>query len=232
VASAFALAIPAAAPASTVSVPSGSTRQEYRAAPGERNDLSIGVAVNFQNEAFVDDSVPIAPGNGCRRVGDGTQAVCEIGTETLSFVRIDLGDRNDALLYRVSQATTNPFPDLVLDGPGADRVTVDSWRTTAANGPGADVFTCLSACAVLTGRVAGAGTVSGAGDDRLYGSAEADRLMGGTGADRAYGGAGPDRLFGGAGPDRLFGQAGNDWLYGGPGPDLLSGGTGSNRLLP
>jgi Ca2+-binding RTX toxin-like protein len=224
--------LPATAPASTVSVPTGSTRLEYVADPGEVNDLSVLVAVNFQNEAFIDDSEAVNPGDGCRRGSDATQAICEIGTETLSFVRIDLGDGDDHLIYRVSQAATNPLGDLVLDGPGDDRVQLDSYTGRAANGPGNDTFVCVSACSVLTGSVSGAGNVSGGGNDRLLGGPAADRLMGGSGRDTIFGGRGNDRLYGGAANDRLYGQAGNDWLFGGPGADVLSGGSGTNHLFP
>jgi Ca2+-binding RTX toxin-like protein len=221
----------------------GRPQLQYVAAPGERNDLRLYVPYRVQNIALVQDAVTLTPGVGCRRSPVGrTTAECEIGTETLSFVRVDLGDRNDQVGYHVSAGTTNPFPDLILDGPGDDRVVLESpWTARAANGPGADRFFCYDACRVLTGPVPGVGSVSGSGDDQLLGSAGRDLLMGGRGNDRIYGrgqndrldgGPDDDRLFGNAGNDRLYGRAGDDTLFGGPGVDFLSGGPGMNRLFP
>ena len=80
----------------------------------------------------------------------------------------------------------------------------------------------------------------GAGNDFLYGGADADvidggmgddRLVGDAGTDLLSGGEGHDRLIGGAGNDTMIGGAGNDALLGEAGNDLLIGGTGSNRFF-
>ena len=64
--------------------------------------------------------------------------------------------------------------------------------------------------------------VTGAGNDRVTGSAAANMLTAGSGNDT---------LSGQAGNDRLSGQAGNDRLHGGAGNDILSGGTGADQFL-
>ena len=77
-------------------------------------------------------------------------------------------------------------------------------------------------------------SVSGIGDDKIYGK-KADEVLyghggddlidGGKGEDELYGGAGDDRVLGGKdkSADRLFGEDGNDQLYGGKGNDHLEG---------
>ena len=55
-------------------------------------------------------------------------------------------------------------------------------------------------------------TVSGAGDDLLFGN---------NGSDTLLGGAGHDTLSGGVGADLLRGEDGNDSLAGSAGPDRL-----------
>jgi Tol biopolymer transport system component len=90
--------------------------------------------------------------------------------------------------------------DLVLAGPGADRVTL---------GP-------------ELGRARGEG-----GNDLLIGSKGGDGLYGGPGNDVLRGGPNPpynsDFLYGGPGNDRLDGGPGPNQLYGGPGHDVETG---------
>lgn len=76
-----------------------------------------------------------------------------------------------------------------------------------------------------------------AGNDTIYGSANADTLNGGDGNDLIIGYAGDDTLNGGDGNDALAGYegsnvlnggAGNDALYGQYGTAIMSGGAGSD----
>jgi hypothetical protein len=67
-----------------------------------------------------------------------------------------------------------------------------------------------------------------AGDDTLYGFADADRLAGSGGNDTLFGLAGNDRLAGDSGRDRLWGGEGDDLILGGRGNDTLWGGAGDD----
>jgi Ca2+-binding RTX toxin-like protein len=231
-------ALPAAAGASTVSKgsvdcsPQPNCNDEgvlYSAGPGETNDVTITTGHPVQNVAYIKDSVPITPGEGCQRgsgpssqtdTGDSdpNKAWCFITEDFTGLVVAELRDGNDSLDLR------GPGGRRVLDGSGNDRV--DS-ADTMVNGPGDDVLICgdEGECAVLTGKVEGvAHYVPGGGDDRIYGIDYPDRLMGGAGNDRISGRGGNDRLYGGAGADVLFGGDGFDRLFGGGGP-------GQDRLV-
>lgn len=69
-----------------------------------------------------------------------------------------------------------------------------------------------------------------AGADTLYGHAGGDSISGQEGADMLYGGADNDVLYGGQGADLLFGNAGEDTLFGDPGADTLMGGRDNDLL--
>jgi Ca2+-binding RTX toxin-like protein len=223
--------------ASTVSVresSGGFPELRYRAGPGEGNQVTIGVGTSLQNQAMIDDSASLVPGMGCEPGSGPNTAVCEIGTEVLRHVVVDLGDRDDRLDYVVSQSSTNPFATELRDGPGRDRVDASGWRVTLVNGPGDDDLRCRDSdsCLAPTGQVPGVGRVTGSGNDRIEGTSGPDRLMGGLGDDRLFGLRGNDRLYGGPGRDRLYGGPGNDRLSGGSGADHLFGGSGIDVLIP
>lgn len=80
--------------------------------------------------------------------------------------------------------------------------------------------------------------IGGAGNDELYGDADANELTGNGGGDRIDGNGGPDTIRGGSGIDYLTGGAGNDDLDGGAdsdraqgdgGDDVIAGGAGDDR---
>ena len=97
--------------------------------------------------------------------------------------------------------------DLVLGGPGDDRIVL---------GP-------------ELGRAFGEG-----GNDVLIGSKGGDALYGGSGEDILRGGPNPpfnsDFLFGGPGGDVILGGPGPDQIRGGPGRDHVDGDGGSNDV--
>ncbi|MDX6699642.1 MAG: hypothetical protein QOE65_3039 [Solirubrobacteraceae bacterium] len=220
-------ALPAPAGASSVRTTAGGL--EYSAGPGEANDVTISTGSPVQNVAYIKDSVPITPGEGCQRgsgpssqtdMGDSdpNKAWCFITEDFSGTVVAELRDGNDSLDLSATGL------QWVLDGSGNDRV---DGASTTVNGPGDDVFTCSddTECEVLTGKVKGVNFyVPGLGNDRIKGNSQPDRLMGGAGNDRISGGAGNDRLYGGAGADALFGGDGFDRLFGGGGP-------GEDRLV-
>ena len=129
---------------------------------------------------------------------------------------VQLGDGSDR--YIGGKSCFN----LVLTGPGDDRVSGGELRDQLEGGPGDDVLAGGSGPDVIVGN---------AGNDKLKGGADDDLLSGNSGDDLLIGGAGNDLLGGGAGMDRLFGDAGDDQLIGGKDKDLLNGGPGNNTLV-
>lgn len=78
----------------------------------------------------------------------------------------------------------------------------------------------------LTGRLIG----TGAGHDRVTGSAQADNINLGAGNDTGAGGGGNDTIAGSTGRDRLLGGTGSDKLSGGYGNDVINGGAGNDAI--
>jgi hypothetical protein len=207
----------------------------FRAAAGERNDLTV--TVEGAVALFRDAGAPVTASGLCVAV-DPHAARCAAlpADETLSTYA-DLGDGDDLALDPVG----------ILDGgPGDDRLTGGMFLT---GGPGADV---LTADADGTRFFDGDGRdpapdryIGGAGQDDLYyddrregvtvdlrsGRAGApgegdvatdvDLAGGGTGNDVLIGTDAADTLIGDAGSDRLVGRGGNDRLV--TGEDLGDG---------
>src|SRR5215207_6383142 len=130
--------------------------------------------------------------------------------------------------------------NLVLGGPGDDRILGGALRDHLVGGRGEDLLRGRAGNDLLLGgqgddRILGGPgddlISANQGDDSLFGGAGADLLGGGSGDDRLLGGPGPDRRYGGPGRDVLFGGSGNDLLVGGPGKDRLDGGPGDNVLV-
>ncbi|MGA9372432.1 MAG: calcium-binding protein [Solirubrobacterales bacterium] len=111
--------------------------------------------------------------------------------------------------------------NLVLAGPGNDRMTGGRFRDSMQGGSGDDFGASGAGRDILLGNSGNDKLNGGADDDLLSGNAGNDVLIGGAGADLLGGGAGADRLFGGPGPDQLIGGRGKDRLKGGPGNNTL-----------
>ena len=142
----------------------------FEAAPGEQNDLSIGITAQTPAEvtyALTDASSAVNAGAGCSGGGTpGTEVVCRLQTSrpqscVRTFcidhgrrvsLRMLLGDRNDSLT-----ATTLPGDD------GGDGIF-------------------------------GTNTAAGEGDDTFTGGASADVIEPGPGADTIASGEGEDQL--------------------------------------
>jgi Ca2+-binding RTX toxin-like protein len=127
----------------------------------------------------------------------------------------DLGRGNDH--YSGGGSAFN----LVLAGPGDDRMTGGRFRDSLQGGSGNDSGASGAGRDILLGNSGNDKLNGGADDDLLSGNAGDDVLIGAAGADLLGGGAGKDRLFGGPGPDQLIGGAGKDRLNGGPGNNTL-----------
>jgi Ca2+-binding RTX toxin-like protein len=128
----------------------------------------------------------------------------------------DLGDGSD---HYAGGATAF---NLVLAGPGNDRMTGGRFRDNLQGGSGDDAATAGAGRDILVGS---------SGNDKLNGGADDDLLSGNAGNDVLIGGPGTDLLGGGAGDDRLSGGPGADSLIGGPGKDRLNGGAGHNTVV-
>ena len=127
----------------------------------------------------------------------------------------DLGPGNDR--YAGGGSAFN----LVLAGPGDDRLRGGHFRDSLQGGSGNDTEVAGAGRDILLGNSGNDKLNGGADDDLLSGNAGNDVLIGGPGTDLLGGGAGMDRLFGGPGADRLIGGAGKDSLQGGPGNNTL-----------
>jgi Ca2+-binding RTX toxin-like protein len=127
----------------------------------------------------------------------------------------DLGTGNDR--YTGGASAFN----LVLAGPGDDRMSGGRFRDSLQGGSGDDSAASGAGRDILLGNSGNDKLNGGADDDLLSGNAGDDVLIGAAGADLLGGGAGMDRLFGGPGPDQLIGGAGKDRLNGGPGNNTL-----------
>jgi Ca2+-binding RTX toxin-like protein len=128
----------------------------------------------------------------------------------------DLGQGNDRYMGGASAF------NLVLAGPGNDRLNGGRFRDSLQSGSGDDTAAGGAGRDILLGN---------GGNDKLNGGADDDLLSGNSGDDLLIGGAGADLLGGGIGMDRLFGGPGPDQLIGGPGKDRLNGGPGNNTLV-
>jgi hypothetical protein len=170
----------------------------YRAAPGERNHLSMTASANrtSQGDTYVTltvaDSVAIEPGLACRRTEPGRPGFveCELFGDARAVVR--LGDRND-------RARVLPhFDEVLIDGGRGDDVLHGSFEKDTLLG--------------------------GRGTDGLRGAGGVDRLFArgyGVTRDRTA-----DRLRGGRGSDLLMGSGGRNLIVPGPGVDKVSAGRG------
>lgn len=112
-------------------------------------------------------------------------------------------------------------PDVILAGPGADRIFGFDGDDVICGGPGNDVIRGGVGDDLLFGNEAA---------DTLYGDSGNDDLRGGYWKDHLLGGAGNDVLRGGRGTDRLQGGSGNDTVLGGQGMDTVEGNVGNDTV--
>ena len=162
--------------------------------------------------------------------------------------RLHGGAGNDVMLGQAGN-------DLVYGEGGNDVLHADAGNDRLDGGSGIDTVVVLGATSVtltlaaLAAQATGIGVdtivnveniVSGAGNDRLTGSALSNVLKSGAGNDIVNAGLGDDFVWGGTGNDILNGEDGNDALYGedgndrfldSAGDDLMTGGLGADRFV-
>lgn len=160
-----ALALPAAAPAATLSVKpnaeTGGKRVQFVAGPGELNQLNANL---FDSRFVFQDSAkpPFSASDGCQMQANMYHQgeVAECPAQGIDLIDIRLGAEHD---YAFVAAMSRPaVPALIAGGPGNDDVT-GGW---------------------VGDRVFGEG-----GNDRISGRDGADVLVGGAGDDEIRSGA-------------------------------------------
>jgi hypothetical protein len=178
----------------------------YRADPGEGNDLSVRASrgesrAHEITSFFLEDAVPITPGDRCLRSGSGPStsfvARCDLDRVGGNVV-VRLGDRDDRV--RIS----GRFRTVVTGGSGDDRLSGNDGRNQLAGGRGRDVIHGLG------------------GSDSLSAGKDLDRTR-----DRLDGGAGSDQLFGSDGPNVMVGGPGADLIYPRDGRDRVGARDGA-----
>lgn len=249
----LALVAPTGATASSVGLEGEGEGQHfvYRAAPGERNELSIKQAAVT---TLFDPGARIDPGRACRRVAThrvrctspgptyfavevrlGDRHDVSTSTGNVSYVLLDGGDGGDSL-------TGGPSSDLIGGGKGADRIDAlgGDYDTLTYGGRAQRVSVTLGdGLRNDGGRLDGdrrdlimnfENVAGGRGDDRLWGDQRPNVIDGRQGDDDIRGGdeADPnagDYLSGGPGDDSMLGGAGSETLIGGAGDDVMRGGS-------
>ncbi|MFD7664951.1 calcium-binding protein [Streptomyces sp. NPDC059788] len=224
----------------------------YRAAPGQRNKLSVDEKIERRGEfesyyvlTFHDRyEIAIAPNaadaDECvyPTPGDHTAVRCAVkipeNSDDSDTYAIDTGDQDDTVtLGPDSQAWAR-----VHGGRGNDVLTASAGamlhggdgddRLDGGGGPfgfgsyGGPGNDTLTHC--------GQDCYGEAGNDSLTGTDEDNNLHGDDGDDVLHGKGGADVLYGGKGNDKLYGEAGNDTLWGNSGDDILWGGPGMDKL--
>lgn len=239
------LAVPASAPAATVSASNGTLT--YTAASGEANHLTVS-SENGQLR-FEDTGVSsMTAGTGCSP-SSAQRVSCS--PAAITALSVDLGDGND----RLSGGVLLPFA--VHGGLGSDQISTFAGNDAVDGGPGSDTIETGWGDDAIDGGEGGDTISGGYGDDTVvYATRTAavsvslddlandgaagegdnvrpsiDRAVGGSGNDTLAGDAGGNHLTGNGGDDTLVGAGGDDTLDGGAGTDSFAGGTGADTLI-
>lgn len=210
----------------------------YRAAPGERNDVTY--SVDATGTTVHDAGAPVTPLRGCVAV-DAYTARC--GPSPLA---LELGDGDDRAAPPASLAPAVSIDggagdDVLTGSDGDDRLAGDEGTDTLLGGAGDDRLLGGSGLDVLDG---GGGAdhasyfgeqqpvvvdlAAGLAPDTLRGI---ESVLGTLGADVLRGDDGANLLQGGGGDDVLDGRGGDDVVDGDTGFDRLDGGAGDDELV-
>jgi hypothetical protein len=152
----------------------------FRAAPGERNDLTVALGADatqlpdgYGEITFADAGARLTAGTGCRARSTHV-VVCKAKRRGVSAVAAYLGDSNDR--YRVRNTRDDHAYVRAYGGPGDDRLVGADYNDELNGGRGDDVVN------------------GGVGTDFLKGGRGADVLQGGTGYDQILPGTGLDDI--------------------------------------
>ncbi|WP_309029711.1 calcium-binding protein [Streptomyces alfalfae] len=224
----------------------------YKAAPGQRNKVTVDEEIDTRGEhdsyyvlTFHDRydiaiSADAAAYDECvyPEEGDRTSVRCAVkipeNSDDSDSYDIDLGDKDDtATLAPDSQAWAGIYggkgddvikasASALLHGGEGDD-RLDGGGGPLGFGPWGDAGNdTLTRCSQ--------DCFGGPGNDSLTGTGENNTLYGEDGDDVLHGKGGADILYGGKGNDKLYGEAGDDTLWGNSGDDALWGGTGADKL--
>lgn len=237
---AAALAGPAAALASIVSVDFSTGTALFRAGPGQSDVFSDqrflppgGSRSPFTEPSlpFTDSLQPLTAGEGCVQ---GFPVWCQAENE-----EVTLGADSDRFDGWTSHKLT------VFGGAGDDTIRASGGRTNVSGGPGADRISAGANGLTTANGDAGDDAIQsiggpeshfdgGTGDDLLV-SGGKNTLSGGHGNDDLILGSSGGNVTGGQGADTLLmrGQPGNGFttLDGGGGPDTIVAGPGSRESV-
>lgn len=191
-------------------------------------------AWNVGRHGFFDITMPDGRNNSLA-VGEPVTGLCAGKVPTMTGTALD-----DILVG-------TDGPDVILAGPGRDRIQGLGGNDTICGGRDNDIIDGGNGNDLIYGNeaadrlIGGFGNddlrggywkdtlIGGPGNDVMRGGRGPDVLQGGPGVDTAYGNDGMDTINGGAGNDKLYGQQGRDRVEGSSGADIVSGGIGRDR---
>lgn len=120
------------------------------------------------------------------------------------------------------RVTGTPRNDVIVLGPGKDKVNSGAGDDTICGEKGADTINAGPGNDTILG---------GGGREQINGGDGDDTIMGEKGSDKGNGGPGNDRIIGSTGSETMGGGDGNDFMDGGDGADDLGGGPGDDELF-
>src|SRR4051794_20908932 len=212
------LSLLAAAPAGAATLDLSGGTLRYTAAPGEANVVTIAPEPGYVDVTEASPTTVLNVISPCAR----TLTTVRCPAASVSRITVDLGDLDDRLTSTSALAVT------VLDGAGADRVSLGAGADTLKPGTGADVLsggagidtadysTRTGDLTVSLDDQPGDGEVGENDDVR----ADVENVTGGAGADRLVGSAAANVLRGNDGDDTFDGAAGADTFVGNGGQDV------------
>lgn len=250
-----ALAAPAAqaAPsASTASLVHEDSELWYKAAPGQKNELTVTdkienvgefesyYVLTFRDRFDIKIDANAAEWDECKypTASDRKVVQCRVeipqNSDDSDTYDIDLGDKDDTLtLAPESEAWAGVYGGTgndVLNGSIGSMLRGQGGNDRIDGGGGPMGFGSYGGAGNDTLTNCGQDCFGGTGDDSLSGNGEENTLHGDDGNDVLHGKSAADVLYGGKGNDKLYGEAGNDTLWGNSGDDVLWGGTGTDKL--
>ena len=226
----LAFAPAAGADASRAAIVGGDQLWIIESQQDRENTIVLDYDAQAKRYLIVDES-GIDPSPECNAVGTGV--ACPDLNSTIREIYVVLQGGDDVFTFGES---TNALPpqlfetiigagagnDVVVGGPGRNRILGEEGRDVLAGGNGDDK---------IVGGPGRDGLIGFGGDDLIQGGPGADALFGFGGDDILQGGPGSDTLLGGRGDDRLLGGFKHDLLEAGKGVDVLLGQRGQDRLL-
>ncbi|EPH45739.1 calcium-binding protein [Streptomyces aurantiacus] len=224
----------------------------YKAAPGQKNKLTVTDKVEntgefesyyvltFRDRFDITIDADAAEWDECEypTASDRKVVQCRVeipeNSDDSDSYDIDLGDKDDTLTLRPdSNAWAGVYGGKgndVLKGSTGSMLRGQDGNDRIDGGGGPFGFGSDGGSGDDTLTNCGQDCFGGTGNDTLSGNGEENALHGDDGNDVLRGRSGADVLYGGKGHDKLYGEAGDDTLWGNSGDDVLWGGTGRDKL--